>query len=372
MTKYCTKIVHLTSAHPRYDTRIFIKMCCSLAKKYSVTLIVADGQGDEVKNNVTICDVGKSDSRIKRILGTTKRVFDKAVDLDADIYHLHDPELMPIGLKLKRLGMKVIFDAHEDLPKQLLSKPYLNRMSRLILSKLATLYENHACNKFDAIVAATPYIRDKFLYINKMVVDVNNFPILGELSGSDIDWNNKENKVCYIGGLEEVRGVSEIVDAISLTKSTVTLAIAGKFSDISFEKAVRSKNGWDKVEDLGWIGRDEIAETLSESIAGLVTLKPAINYLDSLPVKMFEYMSAGIPVIASNFPYWENIINESGCGLCVDPSKPHSIAEAIEYMVNNPKEAQEMGLKGLNSVILKYNWALEEVKLYRLYQDVLS
>lgn len=367
-----TKVVHLTSAHPRYDTRIFIKMCSSLAtQNYEVSLIVADGLGDEIKNDVNIVDVGaKLDGRLSRMTKTVRRVYVKALELDADVYHLHDPELIPIGLKLKKRGRKVIFDAHEDLPKQLLGKPYLNRVTKLVLSNALALYEAWACPKFDAIITATPFIRDKFLSINSRAVDVNNFPLLEELANTT-DWKEKENEVVYVGGIAKIRGIEQAVQALELIDS-VRLNLAGKFSEQAVEEAVKKFKGWGKVNELGFLNREEVNAVLANSKAGLVAFLPAPNHIDAQPNKMFEYMSAGIPIVASNFPLWKEIVEGSQCGICVDPTSVQALAGAMEYLTEHPEEAETMGRKGRQAVEQKYNWGIEERKLFKLYQEILN
>lgn len=365
------KIAHLTSVHPRYDVRIFYKECRSLVRVgHEVHLVVADGKGSEIKEGVCFHDVGCSRGRLARMLRTPSKIYKEAVKVNADIYHIHDPELLPVGYKLKRNGKKVVFDSHEDVPMQILGKPYLNKPSKWLISKLFSAYESWVCSRLDAVVAATPHIRDKFISINPASVAVNNFPMLDELAIIDASWTEKKDQVCYIGSVDKIRGVVEVVEAIQYVSGTTTLAFAGALKNDALAQTLENSKGWMRTKPLGYLDRDGVKATLKESRGGLVTLHPAPNYLEALPVKMFEYMAAGLPVVASDFPLWRNIVEESKCGICVNPLDPEDIARAIDYLIQNPSVAEEMGRNGRQAVEEKYNWLNEERTLVELYQKM--
>jgi glycosyltransferase involved in cell wall biosynthesis len=255
------------------------------------------------------------------------------------------------------------------VPRQMLSKQYLNRPSRWGIAQLLHVYENWACKQFDGVIAATPFIRDKFLRINSNTIDINNFPLLNELV-NELAWFQKEAKVCYVGGICKIRGIVELAESMALVQSEARLTLAGSFEDAALERRVREMPGWEKVDDLGFVDRSAVRDVLARSIAGLVTFLPDPNHIDAQPNKMFEYMSAGIPVIASDFSLWREIITGNDCGLLVDPLNPMEIAEAIDYLVTHPQEAERMGLNGRKAVLERYNWPNEEKKLLEFYDRI--
>ncbi|WP_180074655.1 glycosyltransferase family 4 protein [Acinetobacter sp. YH12116] len=367
------KIAHLTSVHPRNDIRIYHKELISLNRNYKCSLIVADGLGSYVDDNkINIIDVGKPNSRLDRMKNSPQRILQAALKLDADLYHLHDPELLQIALNLKKAGRKVIFDAHEDLPKQVLSKPYLNKFNAYIISFIVKYYEKFICSKLDAIVTATPVIRDKFSKISKKAIDINNYPLLGELTPLDKDWSKIQNEIAYVGGITKIRGIEQVVDALSLLKTSTRLNLVGTCNEKSTTEIFIKKIGWHAVNELGQLNREQVREVLQKSIAGLVTFLPVPNHIDAQPNKMFEYMSAGIPVIGSNYPLWKSIIEDNNCGICVDPENPKQIANAIDILVNDKTLAAQMGQNGIKAVNEKYNWSIEEAKLFQLYEELLG
>ncbi len=364
------KVCHLTSVHHRNDTRIFYKELPALAEAgFNVSVIVADGKGNEQRPGYFIYDAGNSTNRLQRLILTTKKVFKKALELDADIYHFHDPELLLTGKKLKIKGKKVIYDAHEDVPRQILSKYWINKNIRKIISFATERFENSVCKKLDFIITATPFIRERFLKINPNVLDINNFPVL-DFEKESPDWSNRENKVCYIGSLTKVRGITELVKSLSYNEG-ITLELGGTFSPEEYRNEIIKTEGWNRVTEYGFVNRETANIIMASSIAGIVTLHPIINYTDSFPVKMFEYMAAGIPVIASDFPLWKEIVEDNNCGICVNPLDPVQIADAINYINKNPQQAEKMGRNGLKMVEEKYNWEIEKKKLISIYSKLL-
>ena len=362
------KICHLTSVHKPEDIRIFHKECSSLARAGYEVNIIAVNCGNYFINNIPVYSVDiKYSGRLKRMITVPKAILKKSLELNCDIYHFHDPELIPVGLKLKRKGKKVIYDVHEDLPRQTLSKQYLKSWLRPTVAKFIEWYENNKSKKFDYIITSTPFIRDRFLKINKNTVDVRNYPVLDK-SFIYNNWSDKKNAVCYIGGLEEARGIKEMMEAFRFVNCG--FFIGGLFDNENIKEEIYNMPAWEKVNYYGYVNRNEANNIYSDSKIGLVTLHPIINYIDALPVKMFEYMHAGIPVIASNIPLWKEIVEGNNCGVCVNPLQPKEIAEAINYLLTNDEIAEEMGRNGRNAVLNKYNWNIEEKKLLNMYKYI--
>jgi glycosyltransferase involved in cell wall biosynthesis len=362
------KVCHFTSVHSWNDIRIFQKECISLAKEGHEVHLVAGNCKDDFVHGVNIHSVKlEHKSRLDRMWKSSKLIYQKALSIDADIYHFHDPELLRFALKLKRRGKIVFYDAHEDLPKQIKGKYWINKYLRGLVAFTIRVFENYICKRIDGVLTATPFIAERFAKVNKNTIDINNFPKLNELENST-PWSEKKNFICYIGGISEIRGLSQVVDTLEL-QSQFQLQLAGPISKGSnnFDQVLMSKKGWEQVNYLGVIDREGVKKVMSESKAGIVTFLPLPNHVDAQPNKMFEYMSAGIPVIGSHFPLWKEILEKNNCGICIDPEKPEEIAKALQIIANDDEFAQKMGRNGREAVLKTYNWEAETIRLLSFY-----
>ena len=367
----------MSTVHSGLDTRIFYKECLSLLKAgFDVELVINATNSDIKKANnlgINIHSINaSSSSRFVRLITGSFKCWRLTKEINARIYHFHDVELIPLAILLKLSGAEVIYDVHEDVPVDIMSKEWIPKWLRKAISKSVALLEGVAVKLFFTPVCATPYINDRFLKYSSKSTCVCNYPIIDEFLISNNDQYEKESRVTYVGGLNSIRGIKELIDAIDLSQSDVRLTLAGLFQESDLESDLRSKSGWSRTDYKGWLDRDGIRDILCSSSAGIVTLHPISNYIDALPVKMFEYMAAGLPVIASNFPMWKEIVEGSSCGVCVDPLDSEAISSAIDFIIGNPEASIKMGENGRRAVIERFNWKIEEKKLVDLYKNILS
>ena len=369
------KVVHLTSVHTPFDVRVFHKECKSLAHSGEHVVLIAPHQRDEVVDSVEVKAIRIGSGRLTRMTRTAWFMYKEALRQHGDVYHFHDPELIPVGLLLAALGKHVVYDIHEDAPADILHKDYIPHCFRRPLMWSVRKLESAACRRFSGLIAATPTIAERFYPINANTVVVHNFPILDEIKLNRTSaWNERPPAIAYIGSISERRGVREMLQALALLPSAhpAQMMLAGPFSPPVLRPELEQLPGWDRVQYLGVLDRPLVANLLSRARVGLLLLRPEPNFVNAMPIKMFEYMAAGIPVIASDFPLWRQIIGEAGCGLLVDPGDARAIAHAMEYLLTHDAEAEAMGRRGWQAVCERYNWNSEERVLLKFYSELLG
>lgn len=357
------RVVHLTSSHPPDDVRIFLKECRSLAQAGYDVHLVAPGTGSETRDRVTIhgfeLPTGPRPVRVIRRLWRAARQTRK---LEPDLCQFHEPELVLVALLLKLDRTRIVYDVHEHHTRAIAHSVYTGGGRRLAFR----LLEAVARRTCDAFVAATPAIALE--YPADRTVAVLNYPLQEEFVEPTPSARDRSD-VVYVGGLTRSRGVREMVEAVArLRDEQARLVLVGTFDDPSFQQDVRALPGWSRVEHTGWLGRREVAEHLAAARIGLVLLHPEPDFVESVPIKLFEYMSAGLPVIASDFPYWRTLLDPIGCATFVDPLDPAQIAAAIDGLLSDETRAREMGARGASVVRERLNWELEAPKLCELYE----
>jgi len=366
------RIVHITTVHPPFDTRIFYKECMSLADAgYEVYLIHTESTDfDENKfkeSNIKPVLLKRQNGRIIRILKGTKEALYEALKLKADIYHIHDPELLLISSKLKKSGAKVVYDMHEDYHTSIMQKEYIPKILRTILANLFTLYEKRKVKKLE-IVLAEKYYADKY----SQGLKVLNYPILQSRKNRIAYMNN--NKLLYTGNVTEDRGAMIHAEIPSYIKD-VEVNFIGKCNRELADKMYKISGKETGIRFKGideFVPREEIDKEYNENkwLAGLAIFPPTDHYMKKELTKFFEYMYAGLPIIVSDFPEWRKFIYKYKCGIAVKHNDKQSIKQAIDYLQTNPKIAKEMAQNGQRAVQEELNWDKEAEKLIDFYEAI--
>ncbi|OQB30206.1 MAG: Glycosyl transferases group 1 [Bacteroidetes bacterium ADurb.Bin174] len=365
------KICHLTSIHQRFDGRIFRKECkCLQSAGYDVSLIVADGKGDQVVDNISIHDVGIEVDRVSRFINTTNKIKKRAIQLNCDIYHFHDPDLIFVGLKLKSLGKKVIFDMHENIPVDIEEKEYIHPHFRKLLSYLYEKLEIYAVKKFDGVVSTRESINERLKAYNSNIELVTNFPVVDKIIEKE---KNNAPTISFAGAVVPQWRHKEIINAIE-NIDNVQYQLAGPAGD-RFLNELKNLKGWRKVNYVGKVPFDQVKEMYKKETIGVAIYVYCKN-MDGMTgnlanTKLFEYMNWEIPIVCTDFSLWKKIVvDELQCGICVNPYDVNAISKAITYLLENPDIARQMGKNGRKAVLNTYNWDTQAQKLLTLYNKI--
>lgn len=364
------RVCHLSSVHRANDIRVFHKECVTLAQAgFNVTLVAV--AADVPPAGVKVVSLPPIGGRLTRMISGAWQAYSCALALRADIYHFHDPELLPYGLLLKRrTGARVIYDSHECYSDDIQTKEWLPAPLRRVVARAFGELESYVVRKLDLVVAATPHIDRFFRKMTPNVVTINNYPLRQEFGGARHDDKHK-NSFCYVGAISFVRGIISVLDALDEVDAGIGFHLAGNFASPAVEAAAREHRNWSRVTFHGQVGRDEIARIYASSFAGIVTFLPERNHIFSQPNKLFEYMAAGLPVICSNFDLWRSMVDEGQSGLCVDPCSPGEIAQAINTLASDAKLCTRLSQNGQAMIRNRYMWEHEGALLVGIY-DTLS
>lgn len=371
-----SRICHFTSVHQAYDTRILLKECRSLAKAGNEVYLVAQHTRSEVWNEVNIIGLQrKQKGRLSRALFFTWRVFFGALKTRAEVFHFHDPELIPFGLLLRIFGKKVIFDIHENIGRQIKVKEYLPL--RNVVASLYGFVDWISAKAFFLILAENSYrsIYEPYTHKLETVLNMPDIQFLSPYKRSDREVSGPV-ELFYIGGITFERGIETIVKALLELQErqiSVNFHCVGPYEQAVMNR-VKSIPSYDEIQNsIHFYGpeRLDIALQRAENCQiGLSILMPIENYLESYSTKIFEYMAIGLPVITSDFPLYQEVVERYQCGFCVDPSNHQELADRIMDLTKTPDLLAEMGENGIHAAETKFNWAEEEKKLYKVYANL--
>lgn len=363
-------VCHMTSVHRHDDQRILFKECKALVEAgYEVHLIAHEAPSRTI-NRVKLHPV----ELIKASYGTwvvkTARVFaEEAYKINADLYHIHNAELLGAALSLKELNVPVVYDVFEDYQQVISSQPDARGLLGKIQAAFYARREKQLACKMDLIVGAAPDLLAKYHSSGCVTIEVCDFPTLEQLNTATVDFSAKEKAVCYIGPLARDFGLFEMIAAAD--QADLKLILAGDFISKIDRKHAQAQPGWSSVEVIPVLKREEIRRAIARSMAGIVVYHNIGDIKKTEPGQFGYYLSSGLPVIASDFPLWKKVFDEYACGFCVDPLDVDAIAGAMQLLSLNHERARSMSRQALQVALQKYNWEHERQNLIKVYQQLL-
>lgn len=372
------KIFMFSSVHFWQDTRIFFKEAKSLSNNGWDVSFFAVGQNEGYEqiedHNLTICLLPRNKSKFR--FHQWFFLYKKALESDAKYYHFHDPELLLVSwlIKKKKPDVITIYDMHENFPKQIRTKSWIPKLLRLPLSIFIKSTEKIFLNSCDQIIFAETSYKEDYQGLAVNTIDILNYPLHVEDDSSEK--TTMMPTLIYVGDITEDRNIFGMIEVIHRVVNKFgcmcCLKLIGPIEAKLKRKVDQLINDYQLSHLVHWYGRipyDEIWPHYYQADIGLCLLHPIPNYQNSLATKLFEYMAARLPIVASNFPDWEELVHESNCGITIDPLDHNQTAVEIVRLLNNPELLKRHGNSGRKAFEKQFNWSSEEKKLLSIYDQ---
>jgi glycosyltransferase involved in cell wall biosynthesis len=363
------KVCVITTVHPPNDIRISKELDTLSKASYEVIYIAKKGKFENDK--VTYWPITGYHGRLKRLIKGSREALQKALDANADIYHFHDPELIGLGKKLKRHGKKVIYDIHEEYPSVILSKNWIPKIFRSMIARLADTYERRAVEQMNGIVVVVPEQLERFPN-KKEVAILPNYPETEFLNSMRKNTDEDRVRFVYSGSIDVDRSIKEMIDAFFMlhNKYNIGLDLLGPIHNEELREYINHKQEEsDALTYRGVLSYNDAIGVVSQSNIGLMVMHRGRSKEMSSPLKMFEYLGLGLPIIASDFKKWHEVLDEKPCALFVDPDSAEDIAEKMEILTKDEKLRSQMRDNAIE-ISRKYTWKSVEKRLLDLYSSL--
>lgn len=364
-------IIMLANGHPVFDTRIFVKEARTLvASGYSVCIMLP-AEKSVVRDGVAVIALPLALAGWRKLVVNPFVIFRAALrQPKSSVFCIHDSDILLTGVLLKLTGRKVVYDAHEDTPLQIRYQHWIPKWLRKPYAVYYRLLERVCGWMFDRIIVAEPVIARYFP--PKKTFLVRNFPIADTFQRHpQRPHPTRKPRLVYVGSLTAVRGLHEMLEAAQRAASEVDFefVLGGQFSPARLEHELLPRYN---AVFTGWLSYDALVNLLFDSQVGMIIPHPLERYKTNYPVKLFEYMAAGLPVIASVQGESAAFVKEANCGILVNPRDVDEVSEAIKWLFRNPGEAAAMGLRGQALIYERYNWERESAVLLAVYEELVN
>lgn len=363
------EILHVTTVHARYDTRIFVKEACSSAESFeSIGLLVADGAQNEIKRGVSIISSKYFVKTLRHLINPLIALFLILTNrrFRSKIYHFHDPELLIVAAILGVIfrGSRVIIDVHESTHEAILNKRNIPKHLRGLIAGIWDVSEVFIVKYFISnVVAATPYIASRYESLASTIL-VRNYPKVDDVGYIEKTFEYNARNMCYIGNINHMRGVYELLVIWQHLNWDGTLYIIGNFSDADYESKCKELN-LGNVEYLGHLDRKRIVPIIAKCSIGVLPFLKGPNHDNAIPNKFFEYMAFGLQVVSNELPLLADLSTEMKIPTVVDVTDVVESSNAL-----NKEISEDLVFKGrmLSKLVWStYNWNAEWSVLERLY-----